>query len=253
MKDLLLDRAKALRLHGAIAHWDEVSQLPWLRQLIEWEEQTRSNLSLERRLIQAKIGRFKPLAEFDWNWPSKCDRDAIEEWMQLDFLKTASNLILYGASGVGKTTIACNVAYQAAVKGYKVLFVSAGDMFDDLSSQHGDHALARRLRYYEKPDFLCIDEVGYSAYSTGHGDLLFAVISRRYQKKSTLISTNKVFSEWGQVFPNATCVVALIDRLVHHSEITSIEAPRSFRLKESQDAELSRKKVRAQRKSKKTE
>jgi DNA replication protein DnaC len=252
MKDLLLDRAKALRLYGSIAHWEEVSQLSWLRQLIEWEEQARSNRSLERRLFQAKLGRFKPLAEFDWNWPSKCDREAIEELMELNFMASASNIILCGPNGVGKTTIACNIAHEAAVKGHTVLFVTAGEMLDDLASQNGDHALARRLKYYEKPDILCCDEIGYSAYSNGHGDLLFAVISRRYQKKSTLISTNKAFNEWGQVFPNATCVVSLIDRLLHHSEIISIEA-RSFRLKESQEAELSRKKVRAQRKSKKTE
>ena len=243
---MLLTRAKALKLYGIIDHWDEVCDASWLKQIIEWEEETRSYRSLERRLSQAKIGSFKPLTEFDWSWPVECDREAIEDLMELDFLKTGGNIILFGPNGVGKSTIASNIGQQAALRGHTVIFTTAGKMLDELASQDGDQALARRINYYDKPQLLIIDEVGYLSYSNRHADLLFAVISRRHQKRSTLITTNKAFNDWNQIFPNASCVVSLVDRLVHHSEIISIEAA-SFRLKEATDRAALRKRERAER------
>lgn len=245
--DILLTRARALRLYGLITHWPEVSAMPWLKLLIEWEEQSRLYRSLERRLTQAKIGRFKPLAEFDWNWPRECDRETVEDLMQLEFLSTATNIILCGPNGVGKTTIACNIGHQSALLGHSVLFTSAGEMLSDLASQDGDSALRRRFKYYEQPKLLIIDELGYHPHPNRYADLLFEVISRRHQKKSTLITTNKPFNEWGSIFPSAACVVSLIDRLIHHSEIISIEAE-SFRLKESQEKNLLKAQQRAERK-----
>lgn len=111
--DLLLQHAKALKLYGLINHWDEVKENSWVEQLISWEEDYRSTKSLDNRLRGARIGRFKPLTQFDWNWPKHCEREVIERWMDLDFIKDATNLILCGPNGVGKTTIARNVAYQS--------------------------------------------------------------------------------------------------------------------------------------------
>jgi DNA replication protein DnaC len=102
-------------------------------------------------------------------------------------------------------------------------------------AQDGDHSLRRRLKYYGQPQFLVIDEVGYLSYSNRHADLLFEIVNRRYEQKSTLITTNRPFSEWGEVFPNAACVVSLIDRLIHHSEILAIEG-KSYRVKDAQEA-----------------
>ncbi len=98
-------RAMALQLHGVLAHWAECAEQPWLEPLLAWEESERSRRSLERRLRYAHIGRFKPLADFDWNWPEQCDQAAIAELMTLDFLHSATNAILVGPSGMGKTTI----------------------------------------------------------------------------------------------------------------------------------------------------
>lgn len=239
-------RTKALKLHGLLAHWAEIENESWLESLISWEETERSQRSLERRLGSARLGRFKSLCDFDWNWPSQCDRNAIEEWMKLYFIKEAINPILCGPNGVGKSTIARNIGYQAVMQGYTALFTTAGEMLNDLAAQDGDNALRRRLHYYAKPQLLIIDEVGYLSYSNRHADLLFEIIARRYEEKSTLITTNKPFSQWSELFPNATCVVSLIDRLVHHSEIISIEA-KSFRLKDAKEDTVKRQAARVKK------
>jgi len=244
--DPLLLRAKALQLHGIVEHWEEVCETLWIKELIEWEGKERSQRSLDRRLTHAHLGHFKPLCDFDWDWPKKCDRVAVEEFMQLSFLEDATNIILCGPNGVGKSTIACNIAYQAVLRGYTALFTTAGHMLNDLASQDGDNALRKKMKYYSQPEILVVDEVGYLSYSNRHADLLFEVISRRYQHKSTLVTTNKPFSEWKEIFPNASCVVSLVDRLVHHSEIISIDAE-SYRLKEAKEQTIERKKTRSKK------
>lgn len=227
-------RAMALQLHGVLANWSECVGQPWLEPLLGWEETERARRSLERRLRCAHIGRFKPLVDFDWTWPTQCDQRAIAELMTLDFLGSATNAILVGPSGLGKTMIAQNLAHQAILQGHNVLFATAGQLLGDLAGLDSDSALRYRLRRYASPDLLVIDEVGYLSYSNRHADLLFELINRRHEKKSTLITTNKSFSEWAEVFPNASCVVAMIDRLVHHAEIIPIKGE-SYRHKEAQE------------------
>jgi DNA replication protein DnaC len=246
--DILLQRAKALKLKGLIAHWEAVRDQSWIEALLQWEEQERAQCSLVSRLKSSRVGRFKPLAHFDWQWPKKCDRGAIEELMHLSFLNEAINIILCGPNGVGKSMIAKNIAYQAIIQGHTALFTTAGYLLGDLATQDGDLALKRKLRFYTSPKLLVIDEVGYLSYSNRYADLLFEIISRRYQQKSTLITTNKPFTEWRDIFPNATCVVSLVDRLIHRSEIISIEAE-SYRLKEAKEESAKRKASRENKKS----
>lgn len=230
----LRERVMALHLNGVLAHWSEVVASDWLPKLLGWEEDERTRRSLERRLKEARIGRFKPLADFDWAWPARCDRGAIEGLMELDFMGDAANVVLVGPNGVGKSTLARNVAHQALIRGYTVRFTTAGELLGDLAALDSDAALRRRLRHYAAPDLLVIDEIGYLSYSNRHADLLFELVSRRYESKSTLVTTNKAFSAWSEVFPNASCVVSLIDRLVHHSEVVAIEGE-SYRLKEAKE------------------
>ena len=154
--------------------------------------------------------------------------------ISLDFLKDATNIVLAGPNGVGKSTLARNIAHHAVVHGHTVLFTTAGQLLGELAALDSDSALRRRLRYYAAPTLLAIDEVGYLSYSNRHADLLFELISRRYESKSTLVTTNRPFAEWSEVFPNAACVVSLVDRLVHHAEIISIEGE-SYRLKEAHE------------------
>jgi DNA replication protein DnaC len=232
--DTLRARAEALHLHGLLTHWTEVSTQPWLAPMLDWEEQQRASRSLERRLKTARIGRFKPLCDFDWGWPRRCDRVAVEALATLDFIKEAGNAVFVGPNGVGKSMLAQNIAHQAVIHGYTVLFTNAGQLLGDLCALDSDSTLQRRLRHYARPQLLAIDEVGYLSYSNRHADMLFQLISRRYQTKSTLLTTNRPFAEWNEVFPNAACVVSLVDRLVHNAEIVAIEGE-SYRLKEARD------------------
>lgn len=242
--ETLQARALALKLHGLLAHWEELpAEAGWVDSLLTWEETERQRRSLERRLRTARIGRFKALADFDWQWLARCDRDLVEDLMGLGFLGEAANAVLVGPNGVGKTTVAKNIAYQAVIRGHTVLFITASQMLNELASQDGGSALRRRLKHYAQPQLLVIDEVGYLSYSDRHADLLFEVISRRYEEKSTLITTNRPFSEWGELFPNASCVVSLIDRLVHNAEIIPFEGE-SYRLKEAKERSEQRKQQR---------
>ena len=230
----LHQRAKALHLHGLLAHWPEVAAEPWVERLLPWEEQERARRSLERRLSLAHLGRFKPLCDFDWNWPTRCDRAAIEALMTLDFVKEAANAILIGQSGLGKTMLARNIAHQAVIHGNTVVFTTAAQLLGELAALDSDSALRRRLRHYAAPHLLVIDEIGYLSYSNRHADLLFELINRRYEQKSLLITTNRPFAEWSQVFPNAACVVSLVDRLIHNAEVIAIDGE-SYRLKEARE------------------
>jgi DNA replication protein DnaC len=232
--DALRSRAKALNLNGLLARWSEIATESWVPSLIGWEEEARARRSLERRLQAAQIGRFKPLCDFDWAWPKRCDRAAVEDLMGLGFLTDATNAVLVGPNGIGKSTIARNIANQALIHGHTVLFTSAGKLLGELAALDSDSALRRRLHHYAAPALLAIDEVGYLSYSNRHADLLFELISRRYEQKSTLITTNRPFAEWREVFPNAACVVSLVDRLVHKAEIIALDGE-SYRLKEAKE------------------
>ena len=123
--------------------------------------------------------------------------------MQLEFIKEAANVILCGPNGVGKSTIAKNIAHHTIIRGSTVLFTTAGDMLNELAAQDGNNALSRRIKYYVHPTLLVIDEVGYLSYSNRHADLFFEIISKRYNDKSIIVTTNKQFSEWTEIFKNA--------------------------------------------------
>jgi DNA replication protein DnaC len=242
LTESMLKRASALKLfYGVLSHEDEINEdgCAWLERFITWEECYRLNRSLEGRIRKAKLGRFKQLTEFDWEWPKSCDRALVEQWMLLDFMDGANNLIVCGPNGVGKTMIVTNIAQQAVLKGSTALFITAAAMLNELADLDSDSALRRRIKYYTQPALLIIDEIGYLSYSNRHADLLFEVISQRYENKSTCITTNKVFTEWHEIFPNAACVVSIVDRLVHHSEILNIEGE-SYRLKEAKEKNTAR-------------
>jgi DNA replication protein DnaC len=241
-------RLKALGLFGLIACCDQIIDKPWLREVLAIEERERQKRGLERRLRDAHVGAVKPMVDFDWSWPKKIDRQAIEELLSLDFIKSGHNAVLVGPNGVGKTMILKNVAQQALSRGHTVRFTTASDMLAELAAQDSSSVLARRLRRYTIPHLLCVDEVGYLSYNSRYADLLFEVVTRRYDaQKPVLLSTNKAFSEWGEVFPHAACVVTLVDRLIHRAEVIDIAAD-SYRLKEAKELSAARTKQRSKKK-----
>lgn len=238
-----------LGLHGLLAHWQEVCEQAWVTQLIEYEEAERQRRSLERRVRDARIGVFKPMADFDWAWPKKLDRDAVEDLFTLQFLRDGINAVLLGPNGVGKTMTIKNLAHHALLRGFTVRFTTASEMLGDLASRESSVALNRRLGRYCQPQLLCVDEVGYLSYDNRYADLLFEVVTRRYQiPRSIILTTNKPFAEWPSVFPNAACVVTLVDRLMHRCELIDVEAD-SYRLKEATERAATKSKSRTKKNS----
>jgi DNA replication protein DnaC len=243
----LRERLQRLGLYGLLANAETVINEPWLPQLLAIEEAERARRSFKRRLDDARIGVFKPLADFDWQWPTQCDRPLIEEVLSLAFIEEAANIVLIGPNGLGKTMLMKNMLHQAVLHGHTARFTLASDMLHDLAAQDSSASLARRLRRYTSPGVLAVDEVGYLSYDSRYADLFFEVITRRYQQCPVIISTNKPFGEWNQVFPNAGCVVTLVDRLMHKAEILTL-AGKSYRLKEAQERAARNAKSRASKK-----
>jgi DNA replication protein DnaC len=209
-----------------------------LEEIARAELAERARRGLQRRLQRSRLGRFKMMADFDWHWPKKIDRAAIERALTLEFLKEGRNVILLGSNGLGKTMITKNIAHAAVLAGYSVLFRTAAELIDDLQVDSPE-LRRRRLTHYAQPHLLCVDEVGYLSYDNHAADLLYEVVNRRYEQKSLIVTTNRAFKEWNQVFPNATCIATLLDRLTHHAEVTVIEGS-SYRVRESEQEAAAR-------------
>lgn len=245
--DDLRRRTELLGLRGLVENWDEFQGAEWLPRLLEVEEEDRGKRGLERRLRNSKLGRFKPFADFDAGWPKKIDTEQLQEIFTLKFVEEAANVVLVGSNGVGKTMIAKNLAYAAVLKGHTARFITASELLNDLAAQDTGTALTRKLKQYSHWKVLVIDEVGYLAGSDRHADLLFELVNRRYEEKPIIMTTNKVFTEWGEIFPSSACVVTMVDRLIHRAEILKIEAE-SYRLKEAKEREAERRKRRSPKK-----
>jgi DNA replication protein DnaC len=209
-----------------------------LEQMLEAEVQERARRSLEHRLRFSGIKKFKPIADFEWSWPTKIERDIIERALTLDFLAEARNLVLVGANGLGKTMIAQYICHAAVLAGYSVLFRPAAALLEELHRQTPE-GRRNKLRTYTNAGLLCIDEVGYLSADDKAADLLYEVINRRYERKPVIITTNRAFKDWNEVFPNATCIVTMLDRLLHHADVTVIEG-QSYRVRESEQETAAR-------------
>lgn len=244
-EDELRAAAAKLRLYGLLANWAEVASQPWLARVIEMETQERARRSHAYRMRNAKIGAFKDRADFDWTHPKKIDRALVDELFTLDFINEAVNVVFVGPNGTGKTMLAKNLAYEAVSRGIRTRYISASDMLTSLSGLTGS-MLTHRLRRFTEPSLLVIDELGYLGYDAHLADLLYEVISRRYEDdRSTVITTNRPFSEWNQVFEGAACVATLVDRLCHRVELVQIDGS-SYRAAEAQARARSRRAKRKQ-------
>ena len=245
----LITRLKAVGLRATAANFDDLlaraSKQRWsMQQLLEEiaraESEERIARNLQRRIMMARLQNFRPIADFDWNWPKKIDRELINRALKLEFIPDHRNLILLGANGLGKTMIAKNIAYQAIQIGYTVIFKTASEILDDLNCD--SPALRRKkLNLYGRVHLLCIDEVGYLSYDASAADLLYEVVNCRYEKGSLLITTNRAFKDWNAVFPHATSIATMLDRLLHHADVSMIDG-QSYRVRESEAESAQRKK-----------
>jgi DNA replication protein DnaC len=169
--------------------WSPVVQL---EHLVQAELEARLRHRVERRLRDARLGRFKPMADWEWGWPKAIHRPTVDRVLTLDFLAQRENVIVVAPHGLGKTMIAKNLVHEAILAGHSARFLTAADLILDLTRQETARALQHRLRSYLRPSLLAIDEVGYLAYDAHAADLLFQVVSRRYEQKSIVITTNRL-------------------------------------------------------------
>jgi DNA replication protein DnaC len=212
----------------------KLSHVQFLEQLVELEGRERETRNLARRTRGATLGSFKTLDRFDWNHPRTIDRNLYEQLHEsLDFIARGENVLLRGQAGVGKTTLAQNLGHRALQRGYSVRFSTLPAALADLLRQESLPATERRLKRYTQPELLVLDELGYVPCVARAADLLFHIISRRLDVRSVVITTNLAFKQWGNVFHDAPCLSALIDRFAQHCHILDIDAE-SWRDKERQ-------------------
>ncbi len=208
------------------------THIHFLSELIKQESGLRRDRMIQRRIRMAKFPVIKTMEHFNWSWPKKINRVQIENLFRLKFIEEKSNVIFIGSVGVGKTHIATALGYQACLKTHTVLFTSAIDAVNNLVAAQRAGLLKQELKKYLKPRLLYLDELGYLPIDKTGADLLFQIISQRYEQGSIIITTNRVFQEWPKIFNNdSTLTSALLDRLLHHTDAVVIEGD-SYRMRE---------------------
>jgi DNA replication protein DnaC len=214
---------------AAAGHWDHVE---YLRRLVEGEFNQWRQRAIQRRVQAARFPFIKTLEQFRWDWPKKINRLQVQNLFRLEFIPKKGNVIFLGTVGVGKTHLAVALGYAACLEGFSVLFADAISVVNELSAAQKAGSLKQQLKKYLRPQVIVLDEVGYLAIDQRGADLLFQVISQRYERGSIILTTNKPFKEWASIFNNdSTIASAVLDRLLHHSEAVIITGT-SYRMKD---------------------
>jgi DNA replication protein DnaC len=211
------------------------SHVDYLAQLVEGETALRENRSIERRIRNARFPVLKTLEDFQWSWPRKINRPQIQNLFRLAFIAAHANVVLIGNVGLGKTHLSIALGHAACLNGHTVLFTTAIDIVNTLAAAQAAGRLKRELARYLKPALLIVDELGYLPIDKHGADLLFQIISQRYERAPMVITTNRVYKHWSQIFNNdSTLTSAILDRVLHHAETVIIEG-KSFRMKDEID------------------
>ncbi len=224
------DNYEPLAKKAADKQWDHVH---YLDELVSAEADQRKDRATERRIRAARFPQIKTLEQFNWNWPKKINRMQVENLFRLNFIKEKSNVVFLAGVGLGKTHLTTALGYQACLKGHSVLFISAVDAINNLIAAQTTGRLKQELKKYQKPSVLCIDELGYLPIDKTGADMLFQIVSKRYEHGSVIITSNRAFKNWPKIFNNdATLTSALLDRFLHHAETVLIEGD-SYRMKDA--------------------
>jgi DNA replication protein DnaC len=208
------------------------SHVDYLAQLADGETALRENRSIERRVRNARFPVLKTIEDFQWNWPRKINRPQIQNLFRLAFIATHTNVVLIGNVGLGKTHLSIALGHAACLNGHTVLFTTAVDIVNTLAAAQAAGRLKRELARYLKPALLIVDELGYLPIDKHGADLLFQIMSQRYERAPMVITTNRAYKHWSQIFNNdSTLTSAILDRVLHHAETVIIEG-KSFRMKD---------------------
>lgn len=213
---------------------EKVSLLEILDRLVAAEADARFERLVDRRLRESRIPVAKTLDAFNFAHPKRINRAQVLSLFNLEFITQKTNVVFLGRTGLGKSHLATALAHAACQKGHRVLFTTAVNIVNQLQASQSDGTFMKRLRTYVAPDCLVIDELGFLPIDRLGADLLFQVISGRYERGSVILTSNRAFKEWASVFNDATVAAAVIDRLAHRSEVIVIEG-RSYRLPEGQE------------------
>lgn len=215
-----------------IAAQKQWTHLHYLSELVTGETDMRKDRTIQRRIREARFPVIRTLEDFNWSWPKKINRAQVQNLFHLKFIEDKSNAVFIGGVGLGKTHLATALGYQACLKGHTVLFISAIETINNLCAAQQAGRLKQELKKYHKPSLLILDELGYLPIDKIGADLLFQVISQRYEQGAIIITTNRVFKDWPQIFNNdSTLTSALLDRLLHHTEAVVVEG-KSYRMKD---------------------
>jgi DNA replication protein DnaC len=230
----VIEKCNTLKLKAIADHMkqaiDIAQQRNWtplqtIDHLFDLELELRRKNKIERCFKQSKLYEKTTIDQFDFSFHGsrKNQKSRIVNLMDLEFIKHRKDIILIGNPGVGKSFLAKCMAYGATQAGVKVLFTTAMDMINHLIAADADLSLLKKLHHYQSQELLVIDEIGYLSLGTQGSNLFFQVISARHEKKSTIITTNRPFAQWGEIFDNTTVATAIADRLVYNSEILILE------------------------------
>lgn len=223
------DHFEDLAQQAAAEHWTHVQ---YLSALMQGEADQRHDRAIQRRIKLARFPFLKTLDQFNWTWPKKINRLQIQNLFRLNFLEHHANVIFLGGVGLGKTHLGIAIGHAACLKGHSVLFSTAIDIINTLTAAHATGRLKLEITKYLKPDLLLIDELGYLPLDKTGADLLFQIISHRYERGAIVLTTNRIFKHWPEIFNNdSTITAAVLDRLLHHAETVIIEG-KSYRMKD---------------------
>lgn len=215
----------------------DLSYREFLQDVLSAEWAGRHQKGLESRLKQARLPWVKTLEQFDYSFQPSIDKKVMRELSGLGFVERSENIVFLGPPGVGKTHLAISLAVKAAEAGHRVVFMSLEKLMTTLKKAQQENRLERQMQQLMYPRLLVLDEIGYLPMSREEASLFFRLVTRRYEKASTILTSNKSYSDWGEIFGDQVIATAILDRLLHHATTVNIKGE-SYRLKEKRKAGL---------------